>query len=237
MQIDGRGGAPKLFTHPLNCGRTIVQSEGAAALYRGLLASLVREGSYSGIRMGMYEPVKHALGATDPEHTPFYLKVAAGAITGSVGSAIANPLDLLKVQMQSVEGRHPPSASSPASPATSSSTTSSSSSPSSSPSSSSSAAARQHPTTSARLRAAVGEYGVVGLWRGSVPTIARAGLLTASQIPSYDHAKHTLMNLGCVGREERKVDPPTHTHTHMRARTPHTHRTTRAVGVARSGGW
>ena len=232
MQIDGRGGAPKLFTHPLNCGRTIVRSEGAAALYRGLLASLVREGSYSGIRMGMYEPVKHALGATDPEHTPFYLKVAAGAITGSVGSAIANPLDLLKVQMQSVEGRHPPSASSPASPATSSSTTSSSSSPasSSSSSSSSSAAARQHPTTSARLRAAVGEYGVVGLWRGSVPTIARAGLLTASQIPSYDHAKHTLMNLGYVGREERKVDPPTH--------TPHTaHHTIWAVGVARSGGW
>merc|ERR1712086_172695 len=111
MQIDGCGGTKKVFTNPVNCGSAIVKTEGATALYRGLMASLIREGSYSGIRMGMYEPVKQALGATDPDNSPFYLKVGAGAITGSIGSAIANPLDLLKVQMQSVQGRTPASVS------------------------------------------------------------------------------------------------------------------------------
>lgn len=165
LQIDGTGksGEARRFTSsPLDAGAKIVRAEGVGALYRGLLASLVREGSYSGIRMGMYEPVKQALGATDPDHTPFYLKVGAGALTGALGSALANPLDLLKVQMQSVEGPSGP----------------------------------HHPTTSARLRTAMTEYGILGLWRGSIPTITRAALLTATQIPSYDHAKHTLMNMG-----------------------------------------
>jgi len=38
--------------------------------------------------------------------------------------------------------------------------------------------------------------GVVGLWTGSMPTILRAALLTASQIPTYDHVKHSLLRAG-----------------------------------------
>ena len=36
--------------------------------------------------------------------------------------------------------------------------------------------------------------GVLGLWRGVGPTVQRAAIITASQIPSYDHTKHTLLN-------------------------------------------
>jgi len=32
------------------------------------------------------------------------------------------------------------------------------------------------------------------LWTGVVPTVQRAAILTATQIPSYDHMKHTLIN-------------------------------------------
>ena len=63
------------------------------------------QASYSGMRMGFYEPVKQLLGATDPHNTPLHTKIIAGAITGTVGSAIANPCDLVKVRMQAVEGR------------------------------------------------------------------------------------------------------------------------------------
>lgn len=47
-----------------------------------LLPSLMREGSYSTIRLGAYEPLKVYFGATDPAHTPLWKKICAGAISG-----------------------------------------------------------------------------------------------------------------------------------------------------------
>jgi len=44
------------------------------------------------------------LGATDPNNSPFYLKVIAGSMSGLIGSALANPTDLIKVRMQAWEG-------------------------------------------------------------------------------------------------------------------------------------
>ena len=46
--------------------------------------SLMREGSYSTIRLGAYEPLKKMFGATDPAHTPLWKKICSGAISGIV---------------------------------------------------------------------------------------------------------------------------------------------------------
>jgi hypothetical protein len=73
-------------------------------LYKGITASWMRESIYSSLRLGMYEPFKRLLGATDPKHTPFYLKFLAGGMSGFIGAALANPTDLLKVRMQASEG-------------------------------------------------------------------------------------------------------------------------------------
>eukprot|EP01064_Diplonema_japonicum_P031574 TRINITY_DN5701_c2_g1_i2.p1 TRINITY_DN5701_c2_g1~~TRINITY_DN5701_c2_g1_i2.p1 ORF type:complete len:296 (+),score=68.97 TRINITY_DN5701_c2_g1_i2:45-890(+) len=81
--------------------KDIARTEGARGLYKGLGASLCREMSYSGIRFGAYESFKELYGATDPKNTPLYKKLAAGASAGMVGSAIANPCDLVKIRMQS----------------------------------------------------------------------------------------------------------------------------------------
>ena len=43
---------------------------------------MLREGSYSTIRLGAYEPLKSKLGATDPAHTPLWKKITAGATSG-----------------------------------------------------------------------------------------------------------------------------------------------------------
>lgn len=40
--------------------------------------------------------------------------------------------------------------------------------------------------------------GISGLYRGLLPTMQRAALLNAAQAPSYDHAKHALLNAGLV---------------------------------------
>ena len=56
--------------------------------------SLLREGSYSTLRLGIYEPYKELIGARDPHSTPFWKKFLAGFLSGGTGALIANPADL-----------------------------------------------------------------------------------------------------------------------------------------------
>ena len=59
----------------------------------------MREAVYSTIRLGAYEPVKEIFGASH-HNSPLWKKLAAGATTGAIGSAIATPTDLVRVRMQ-----------------------------------------------------------------------------------------------------------------------------------------
>jgi hypothetical protein len=65
-----------------------------------IAASILREASYSTIRLGAYEPFKELLGAHNPAKTPLWKKIAAGALSGAIGSAIASPTDLVKIRLQ-----------------------------------------------------------------------------------------------------------------------------------------
>lgn len=95
-----------------SCGKTgmmemairICREEGLSALYRGIYAASLRELSYSSLRFGLYEPIKHLLGARDPRTAPFYKKVLAGLSAGAFAAAVASPTDLLKIRMQSETG-------------------------------------------------------------------------------------------------------------------------------------
>ncbi|OQR81608.1 solute carrier family 25, member 30-like [Thraustotheca clavata] len=160
MQLEGELAStrdmPRRYPSFLGGARTIYSGEGIKGFYKGLVPSVARDGFYSGIRLGAYEPMKELLGATDPHHTPLYLKILAGAITGAFGSALANPTDLIKIRMQGEGNRYP--------------------------------------NVRAAFQDIVEHDGVKGLWKGVGPTMKRAALLTASQIPTYDHAKHTLLN-------------------------------------------
>lgn len=138
----------------------IGRDEGLAGLFKGVGASVIREGVYSTIRIGAYEPVKGIMGAGAPD-APLWRKVCAGAVTGSIGSAIASPTDLVKVRMQG-EGKLREGES-----------------------------ARYRNVFHALSTIAKND-GVRGLWRGVGPTVQRAALLSASQIPAYDHTKNTL---------------------------------------------
>lgn len=83
--------------------RKLWRTEGLPGLYRGLAPSVLRELSYSGVRMGLYEPVREALLRAAPFAPALLVKIAAGACTGAIGSVLANPFDLLKVRMQGAE--------------------------------------------------------------------------------------------------------------------------------------
>ncbi|XP_052781457.1 mitochondrial substrate carrier family protein ucpB-like [Mya arenaria] len=123
----------------------------------------MREGSYSTIRLGAYEPLKRMFGATDPAHTPLWKKVCSGAISGAIGSSIATPTDLIKIRMQA-QGKLGPGQE------------------------------VRYPSTYGAFREVVREGGVRALYVGVGPTVKRAAILTATQIPAYDHAKHLILN-------------------------------------------
>jgi len=82
--------------------RQIIKDEGANGLLKGAKASVLREATYSSIRMGFYEPIKYALLATvvSDEKSPL-LKWSSAFLSGAIGSAIFNPVDLVKVRFQS----------------------------------------------------------------------------------------------------------------------------------------
>ncbi|KAJ1560188.1 hypothetical protein HK405_007944 [Cladochytrium tenue] len=158
------------FLHGL---RTVFREEGAKGLMKGWQPSFLREAGYSGLRFGTYDAVKAIYetrvfrltrgggggGGDARESTPLYIKIAAGATTGGVGSAIMNPMDLIKVRMQADRS-----------------------------------GLRYHNSLIFAVRDILRHDGVAnGFYRGVGPTTTRAMVLTAAQLPSYDHAKEMLL--------------------------------------------
>jgi len=86
--------------------KTIAAEEGITAFWKGIHAAWLREASYTSIRLGLYEPIKIAMGADGPD-TPFLLKFAAGSSAGAIGSLFGNPFDVLKTKMMANTGKVP----------------------------------------------------------------------------------------------------------------------------------
>ncbi|KAK4050038.1 hypothetical protein OIO90_005228 [Microbotryomycetes sp. JL221] len=88
----------------------MIKNEGPLSVYKGLSASLVREATYSGIRMGTYDGCKALVTFVGSGSThvstgsseSFGTKLFGGMLSGMLGSALANPADLLKVRMQTL---------------------------------------------------------------------------------------------------------------------------------------
>ena len=80
-------------------GIYIIQKEEGLrrGVYKGIEASCLREGTYSTLRLGLYEPIKTFIGA-DQKGSPIWKKFTSGAMAGMIGSAIANPADLFKTR-------------------------------------------------------------------------------------------------------------------------------------------
>jgi len=140
----------------------MVRDEGLSAFFKGLAASLLREATYSTIRMGGYEVCKTYLGALDPSSAPLWKKITSGAIAGAFGAAIANPTDLVKVRMQADTGKCP------------------------------SGKGPRYKNTWSAFKAIYLSEGPAGFFRGIGPTTQRAALLTAAQLSSYDHTKQLM---------------------------------------------
>ncbi|XP_031264744.1 mitochondrial uncoupling protein 5-like [Pistacia vera] len=91
----------------VSVGVRIVQSEGVAALFSGVSATVLRQTLYSTTRMGLYDVFKQKWTDKDTNNMPLTRKIAAGLIAGGIGAAVGNPADVAMVRMQA-DGRLPP---------------------------------------------------------------------------------------------------------------------------------
>ncbi|XP_073151414.1 mitochondrial uncoupling protein 5-like [Henckelia pumila] len=91
---------------PVAVGLRIIQQDGAAALFSGVSATLLRQTLYSTTRMGLYDVLKKKWTDPSTNNLPLASKVAAGLVSGAVGAAVGNPADVAMVRMQA-DGRLP----------------------------------------------------------------------------------------------------------------------------------
>uniref|UniRef100_A0A1D1Z5E5 Putative mitochondrial 2-oxoglutarate/malate carrier protein n=1 Tax=Anthurium amnicola TaxID=1678845 RepID=A0A1D1Z5E5_9ARAE len=91
---------------PLGVGMQILKSEGPAALFSGVSATVLRQTLYSTTRMGLYDVLKTKWSSPGGGSLPLHRKIAAGLLAGGIGAAVGNPADVAMVRMQA-DGRLP----------------------------------------------------------------------------------------------------------------------------------
>jgi len=81
----------------------------ARGLMKGFTPSMLREASYSSLRMGLYDQCKAlvAPNAKDKDEFTLLQKIAAGMLSGAIGASIANPTDLIKIRFQRATPENP----------------------------------------------------------------------------------------------------------------------------------
>ncbi|KAL6516030.1 hypothetical protein OROGR_019335 [Orobanche gracilis] len=77
----------------------VVKNEGIRSLYLGLTPSLIRSVVYGGLRLGLYQPSKYVCELAF-ESTNVFMKIASGAFSGAVATALTNPVEVMKVRLQ-----------------------------------------------------------------------------------------------------------------------------------------
>ena len=181
----GGGGAPSGLPKLPGLAATaaaLARAEGPAAFFSGLGPALARGLFYGGARLGMYGPLKAALGgggpgggggepSPSPSPSSVGVGVAAGAASGVGAALLTSPIDLAKTRLQAPRPAGVP-----------------------------------RPSVGAVVRGVLASSGLRGLWAGAGPAAARAAVQTASQCATYDAAKSRIASATGWG----EASPATH---------------------------
>ncbi|CAM6104637.1 unnamed protein product [Calypogeia fissa] len=102
--------------YPIDTIKTRLQAAQAGGkivwkgLYAGLAGNLVGVLPASAVFVGVYEPVKHKLIQTLPDHLSAVAHLTAGAVAGTAASLIRVPTEVVKQRMQTLQFASAPSA-------------------------------------------------------------------------------------------------------------------------------
>ncbi|XP_021565223.1 mitochondrial uncoupling protein 4 isoform X4 [Carlito syrichta] len=119
---------------------------------------------YSGGRMVTYEHLREVVfGKSEDKHYPLWKSVIGGMMAGVIGQFLANPTDLVKVQMQ-MEGKRKLEGK-----------------------------PLRFRGVHHAFAKILAEGGIRGLWAGWIPNIQRAALVNMGDLTTYDTVKHYLV--------------------------------------------
>jgi hypothetical protein len=170
MQFSG-GTSGTQYRGAFHAAGQVVKNEGARALFKGIQPALLRQSTYGAMRYGLYAPIRNAIGV-DPNlpksEIPIMPKIVAGAGAGAIGSFLCNPTDLIKIRMQ-VDGMG-----------------------------AGQAGKNRYRGLGHAFSTIVKEEGFLGLWKGVSPTCARATVLAAAELASYDEIKEQFLARGIL---------------------------------------
>jgi len=156
----------RIYNGTRDAFRKIIAEEGLRGVWLpGLQASILRDVCNGAIRMGMYPFVRDML---PMEGNGVTVKLCAGFLTGAFGALVSNPADLTKIRFQTESGMIKDGVYVTGMYA------------GNKPS---------YPHTGAAI---VGLVQKGEVFRGVGTSMARAALVTAGQVGSYDHTKQTL---------------------------------------------
>lgn len=94
-----RAAIPK-YRGPFSTVLTIVREEGFFSPFKGLVPGLHRQFLFTGVRLGLYEPVKRLFYNGPASGEPLSAKLGAAVLTSAAGISVAQPSDVLKVRFQ-----------------------------------------------------------------------------------------------------------------------------------------
>ena len=152
------GQTPK-YNGLLGTIKVIAAEEGVTALWNGLAPGLQRQFINSGLRIGLYVPIRNIIcGPMKPGENPtLFQKILAGLATGAIGISVANPTDLVKIRMQG-QGTLPPEQ-------------------------------RPYKNSIDCYKKTIAKDGITGLWVGVGPNIMRNAVINAAELAAYDQFK------------------------------------------------
>nr|XP_031290447.1 mitochondrial uncoupling protein 4 isoform X3 [Camelus dromedarius] len=163
-RLGGGAGEAAPYRGMVRTALGIIQEEGFLKLWQGVTPAIYRHIVYSGGRMVTYEHLREVVfGKGEDKHYPLWKSVIGGMMAGVVGQFLANPTDLVKVQMQ-MEGKRKLEGK----------------------------PLRFRGVHHAFAKIFT-EGGIRGLWAGWVPNIQRAALVNMGDLTTYDTVKHYLV--------------------------------------------
>uniref|UniRef100_A0A7S3D7C3 Mitochondrial carrier protein n=1 Tax=Palpitomonas bilix TaxID=652834 RepID=A0A7S3D7C3_9EUKA len=166
LQLSGSLHYQKGYTNVTATVRSIVKTEGLRGLFKGAAPALLRQATYGGLRLSLYEPIKGAwkIVVQSDNDRSMVTKILSGCTAGALSSFICNPTDVVKVRMMADTANKYQS--------------------------------RRYASTMTAFCTIWREEGLKGLYRGVGATTARAALVAGSELSVYDQAKVLLRDHG-----------------------------------------
>ncbi|PNH06251.1 Mitochondrial uncoupling protein 2 [Tetrabaena socialis] len=145
---------------------TIAREEGPSSLWKGLEPGLHRQCLFGGLRIGLYEPVRNLYVGSDFKGDPPLHLKIAAGLTTGALGIIVASPTDLVKVRMQSEGKL------------------------------AEGVAKKYPSAVAAYGIIAKEEGVLGLWKGLGPNIARNAIINAAELASYDQIKQSMLGMG-----------------------------------------